>query len=471
MTFLAHNDISHDLSLGGLYCSNILICFAFDPILSVEVLEKLQKRKNKSMDSDTDELSELLLLAAEEGELGLVENVASNQNVASQIVNDAAKSSIDSSGKIAGEKPFRPIEDGMDSSDEEDLQNFFERKYNEYGRDINLMLKKNEEARKDAVIGREVANSLRSTSSQNTAAKSQSISTNKASTITTSRPIFSQPPPPKRLLEDINIYTDPIFGIRIVQPLISSAMMKERMVGRVAVDVRNLQKHLDQNDLSQDWCLAGVIVGKSTVQTSQKGAQYVIWKLSDLKGEIQTASLFLFKSAYKELWKTAQGMVIGVLNPSVFPRKDGKISEPALSIDNHLKVMILGKSKDYGTCKSRKKNGEMCMNIVNLNVCEYCVYHVKQEYGKLSARSELQSATSGRGLQSLRNKVLGKSEVFYGGKSFVAETGTKSKKIAAKDQKRLMSLSDVYRSTAQPAATGKLKENTNLSKSITINSI
>lgn len=305
-----------------------------------------------------------------------------------------------------------------------------------------------------------------SSSSQNANTKSQSIIARKPTPVTTSRPLSQLLPK----LEDVSIYTDPIFGIRIVQPLISSAMMKERMVGRIAVDVRNLTNHLEHTDLSQDWCLAGVIVGKSGVQTSQKGAQYVIWKLSDLKGEIKTASLFLFKTAYKELWKTAQGMVIGVLNPSVFPRKDGKISEPALSIDNHLKVMILGKSKDYGTCKSRKKNGEMCSVIVNLNVCEFCVYHVKQEYNKLSTRSELQSATSGRGLQSLRNKVLGKSEVFYGGKSFVAETATKSKKIAAKDQNRLMTLSEVYRSTALPAATGKYGTKSNASKANKIKS-
>lgn len=415
------------------------------------------------MDSDTDELAELLLLAAEEGELSLVENVTPNTSKkaasqAPQASQGAAKDTpAESSGKSTTEKPFRPIEDGMDSSDEEDLQNFFDRKYNEYGRDINSMLKKKEEARKDTVVGREVAKSLRSNSQQSVASTSQSIAV-RPSTIASSRPALSQPPPK---LADVSIYTDPIFGIRIVQPLISSAMMKERMVGRIAVDTRNLQNHLETNDLSQDWCLAGVIVGKSSVQTSQKGAQYVIWKLSDLKGDIQTASLFLFKGAYKELWKTPQGMVVAVLNPSVFPRKDGKSSEPALSVDNHLKVMILGKSKDYGTCKSRKKNGEMCTVVVNLNVCEYCVYHVKQEYSKLSTRSELQSATSGRGLQSLRNKVLGKSEVFYGGKSFMAEAATKSKKIPLKDQKRLMSLSEMHRSSPMGVATCELNDKPN----------
>ena len=110
--------------------------------------------------------------------------------------------------------------------------------------------------------------------------------------------------------------------------------------------------------------------------------------------------------------------------------------------------MILGRSKDYGVCKAKKKNGEPCTAIVNLSVCEFCVYHVKQEYGKMSGRSELQSSTSGRGLSALRNKVLGKSEVFYGGKSFMAEPAKPSQKLKAKDQQRLMSLSGTMKSPA-----------------------
>lgn len=195
-----------------------------------------------------------------------------------------------------------------------------------------------------------------------------------------------------------------------------------------------------------------MIVNKGTAQTSNAGSQYVIWRLSDLKGDMKTVSLFLFKSAFKELWKTAVGMIIAVLNPSVFSRKDNN-GESSLSIDSAQRVMILGRSKDYGICKSKKKNGEPCTAVVNLGVCEFCVYHVKQEYGKMSGRSELQSATSGRGLQALRNKVLGKNEVFYGGKSFMAEAAKPSQKLKAKDQQRLNSLSDTFKSSPLGAAT------------------
>lgn len=389
------------------------------------------------MDSDSDELAELLRTAADEGELNFIENVAPNSNSNSTQSTQVSKNE-ESKLIVPNEKDvqIKLAEDANDSSDEEDLQNFFERKYHEYGHDINQMLKRKDAERKDTIIGNEVGKNLRGSNYT----KPQSFTSTPAAAVNRPQPVAQPPAKPE------NVYTDPVFGIRIVQPLISSTMLRERMVGRTPVEIRYLQNHLMNSDLSKDWCLSGVIVSKGPVQTSNAGSQYVIWKLSDLKGEIKMTSLFLFKSAFKELWKTAQGMVIAVLNPSVFSRKDSN-GESSLSIDSAKRVMILGKSKDFGTCKSKKKNGDPCSSVVNLNVCEYCIYHVKQEYGKFSARSELQSATSGRGLQSLRNKVLGKSEVFYAGKSYMAEPSKPNKKVTEKDRSRLMSLSETFLSS------------------------
>lgn len=387
-------------------------------------------------DSDSDELMGLLQAAADEGEITLNENIAPNSGAAVEpkVATKNEESSTQASVDKEQSKPVKLTEEAFDSSDEEDLQNFFERKYNEYGRDINIMLKRNDTERVDSIVKNEVNKNLR-----------QSNYTRPEMTVQKPSPI----PKPAEKFE--NIYTDPIFGLKLVQPLVSSTVLRERMVGRRPVEIRFLSHYLQTADLSQEWCISGVIVNKGPVQTSNAGAQYVIWRLSDLKGEIKTVSLFLFKSAYKELWKTAQGMIIAVLNPSVFSRKDSN-GESSLSIDSAQRVMILGRSKDYGICKSKKKNGEPCTAVVNVSTCEFCVYHVKQEYGKMSGRSELQSATSGRGLQSLRNKVLGKSEVFYGGKSFVADTSKPSKKLAAKDQQRLMSLSQSFQSSPMAAA-------------------
>lgn len=405
------------------------------------------------MDTENDDLDQLLLLATSDEAIAstILNNDDSRTNMENRPSNSLPQTVAAKNESSVCQQSVKLNGDGMDSSDEEDLQNFLEQKYHEYGRGINSMIKQKNNEQHDSFIDREITNDIRWKSSM---PKVEPAIHSKLPPVRPSSLSSSSAYKPKPI-ENINVYTDPIFGLRIVQPLVSSAMLNERMVGRTPVDIRNLEYHITASDLKQDWCMGGVVISKSAVQTSQKGSQYIIWKISDLKADIKTVSLFLFKNAYKELWKTSQGTAVAILNPSVFPRKDGKSGEISLSIDSAQKVMILGRSKDLGTCKSRKKNGEPCTAVVNVNTCEFCVYHVKHEYGKMSGRSELQSATSGRGLQSLRNKVLGKSEVFYGGQSFMAEPAKKNPKLAAKDQHRLMTLSEQFQSTPLAAAIGK----------------
>lgn len=123
-----------------------------------------------------------------------------------------------------------------------------------------------------------------------------------------------------------DVYTDPFFGLRIVKPLISSAALKERMLGKEAVPFLRIKKHVERKTFDQDWVIAGAIVHKYS-KTSQKGNQFSIWTISDLHNDLKTVSLFLFGGAHKDLWKTVQGTVIGVLNPSVLDKKDSSKDE------------------------------------------------------------------------------------------------------------------------------------------------
>lgn len=188
----------------------------------------------------------------------------------------------------------------LDSSDDEDMKNFLEQKYNEYGRDIQSKLKKQNEEKIDRIVTREVDTNIRKSAPQITPPEISFPKYNPKPITAASKP------------NNVGVYTDPVFGIRIIHPLISSTQLNERMVGRIAVPMSSLRKHLDHGDLSKDWAVAGAIVKKSAVLTSKKGAQYVIWTLSDLRGEIKTISLFLFKNAYKQLWKTAEGKLLCV---------------------------------------------------------------------------------------------------------------------------------------------------------------
>lgn len=362
------------------------------------------------------------------------------------------------------EKQVASTTDDLDSSDDEEMKNFLERKYNEYGCDINKKLKQQNQAAKESKADYEVDKFLREEKNDGNSGSTKSLSMHiknphnpikRQSFITES---FKKLPETKTILKEREIpagksitnpglsnsliYTDPVFGLRIINPLVSSTLLKERMNGRKSVAFSAVAFHTQRGDLSKDWVIAGVLVNKSPVQMSKKGQPYSIWRLSDLKGEIKTLSLFLFKGAHKELWKTAQGMCLAVLNPTIFEKRADSKDVACLSIDTAQKVMVLGQSKDLGNCKSIKRNGEVCNAIVNLSECDSCLFHIKQEFGKMSKRSELQSPNAGRGLNELRNKVLGKSEVFYGGQSFSAVPARKSAKLTLKDNSRISSLSE-----------------------------
>lgn len=241
-----------------------------------------------------------------------------------------------------------------------------------------------------------------------------------------------------------DVYADPIFGFRMIKPLVSSAELTMKMQGRTAVTVSQVKAHsVNQaaSNSTDDWVIAGVLMYK-VMKTSVKGNQYCVWKITDLSLEMKTASIFLFGNACKDLWKTSSGVVIGVLNPSVL-ESSTDIDQATLSVDNSQKVMILGTSRDLGKCKSVKKNGDPCTSPVNLNRCEYCVYHVKQEYGKFSRRSDIQSAAVGGdafgapGAAALKKRSAQQSSKYPGAQPFVSVPAKRNEKLIAKDRERM----------------------------------
>ncbi|CAO1301769.1 unnamed protein product [Diamesa serratosioi] len=340
---------------------------------------------------------------------------------------------VDNDVEVPKSKNKSTVHSGdTDSSEDDDERDFMNCKYNDYGRNINAKIKQAEEIKK--------IDSIHVPGSSTTSFSSKII----GEPYVAPRQILQKPSTPSRASvkpTQESVFCDPIFGLRIVQPLISSAVLKDRMEGRIAVTVSRLRLHTEHTDTKLDWVVAGVLIEKSAIKTTQKGDAFSIWTISDLRGEIKKFTLFLFRSAHTDLWKSNTGTVIGILNAKVLERKDEKV-EAVLSIDNAKAVMMLGQSKDLGKCRSKKKNGDPCTAIINKSDCDVCVFHMKQEYSQVSKRSEFNVTGLGRGLNDLRNKVLGKSEVFYAGQSFSSIPAKKSAKHVKKDKDRLQTLSD-----------------------------
>ncbi|XP_048358208.1 protein MCM10 homolog isoform X2 [Sphaerodactylus townsendi] len=229
-------------------------------------------------------------------------------------------------------------------------------------------------------------------------------------------------------------------GLRIRKRRVSSAEMEKKMAGRRFIRLSQLQDKLSSGNLEEmDWVTFGVIIKKVTPQSSSNGKTFSIWRLNDLCEFNRCVSLFLFGDVHKDHWKTDQGMVIGLLNANPMKSKEGS-NEVCLSVDHPQKILLLGEAMDLGTCKARKKNGEPCTQMVNLNSCEYCQYHVQSQYRRLSSkRADLQSTFSvTRAPKRTAKKALGLKErlcqdgFYYGGVSSAAYAATAAAAAAPK---------------------------------------
>ncbi|XP_008296168.1 protein MCM10 homolog [Stegastes partitus] len=216
-------------------------------------------------------------------------------------------------------------------------------------------------------------------------------------------------------------------GLRLRKPRVSSSDMDRKMADRRLIRLSQVPERLTREKLEDsDWVTFAVLVNKATPQSSSSGKTFSIWKLNDLHNLDVFVSLLLFGEVHKEHWKTEPGTVIGLLNPNPMKQKDG-YDGVSLTVDHPQKVLLMGEAQDYGTCKAMKKNGDPCSQIVNMYECQYCQYHVKAQYKKMSShRAELQSSFSGKAPNKVKAKGGGLRErlcqdgFYYGGVSSAA---------------------------------------------------
>ncbi|XP_069013055.1 protein MCM10 homolog isoform X1 [Embiotoca jacksoni] len=194
-------------------------------------------------------------------------------------------------------------------------------------------------------------------------------------------------------------------GLRLRKPRVSSTDMDRKMADRRLIRLSQLPERLAREKLEDsDWVTFAVLVNKATQQSNSSGKTFSIWKLNDLHNLEVFVSLLLFGDVHKEHWKTEPGTVIGLLNPNPMKQRDG-YDGVSLTVDHPQKVMLMGDAQDYDTCKAAKRNGEPCSQIVNMYECQYCQYHVKAQYKKMSSkRAELQSSFSGKAPNRLKAK-------------------------------------------------------------------
>ncbi|XP_061770579.1 protein MCM10 homolog isoform X3 [Nerophis ophidion] len=218
-------------------------------------------------------------------------------------------------------------------------------------------------------------------------------------------PASAGPPKLDSLSKDVAV--EKYSGLRLRKPRVSSAEMDRKMSERRLIRLSQVPERLLREKLEDsDWVTFAVVVSKATPQSSSSGKTFSIWKLNDLHNLDVFVSLLLFGDVHKEHWKTETGTVIGLLNPNTMKQKDG-YDGVSLTVDHPQKVLLMGEAQDYGTCTAMKKNGDPCSQLVNLSECQFCQYHVKAQYKKMSSkRAELQSSFSGKAPNKLKGASL-----------------------------------------------------------------
>ena len=199
-------------------------------------------------------------------------------------------------------------------------------------------------------------------------------------------------------------------GIRIINPTSSAQEINRYLIGKRVIKLLDIPRHVDRvkKEIEGDWITGGVVIERKNYQAKSSGKPYTILKLSDLRNLDKHISLFLFAESHASHWKIDAGSVIGLLNPLLMSSggnssKSGKYAKKnnqdevcSLKLDHPLKLLLLGRSKDYGRCKSIKKNGEICCSLINTSVSPVCVFHVNLDYKKMvSSRPELKATYSG----------------------------------------------------------------------------
>ncbi|RWS01042.1 MCM10-like protein [Dinothrombium tinctorium] len=186
---------------------------------------------------------------------------------------------------------------------------------------------------------------------------------------------------------------DAFLGIKVLNPRISFAEMKQLSYGRKLVKVSQM-KHFVKGSkctISGDWAVVGVVVQKAPQKLSKAGKMFSVFKLCDLSVTETTLNLYLFGNVNAVHWKMNVGSVIGLLNPEILEKRE-KRENVSLTIDDPLKLLYIGTSQELDFCKAQKKNGDICGSIINKSNGKHCLFHLKADYAKMCAQRQWESA-------------------------------------------------------------------------------
>ncbi|CAE6536636.1 unnamed protein product [Rhizoctonia solani] len=120
--------------------------------------------------------------------------------------------------------------------------------------------------------------------------------------------------------------------------------------------------------------------------------------------------------AFEACAKLREGAVLAILNPRIlkpFQRNSGnphpRDNALAITPENAESIAVLGYSRDLGSCRATKRDGNPCGSWCDKRISEVCEYHIQDAIkSKRAARPEFSAGTADFSSSSLRGGKGGK---------------------------------------------------------------
>ena len=193
---------------------------------------------------------------------------------------------------------------------------------------------------------------------------------------------------------------EPYSGLYLSKRLISHDTLTRTFQGRELYSLPRLLKevtspHYDPPSCESDYVVLGILASKSSprnqkpsvVSISTSGTaedkarpKFMVLRLTDFKWSID---VFLFDTGFEHFWKLVPGTVVGLLNPGIMPPRNkdkGDFSLKLTSSDDT--VLEIGKSRDLGFCKAKKKDGKECGDWIDKRKTTICEFHIALQVEK-----------------------------------------------------------------------------------------
>ncbi|KAM6490657.1 hypothetical protein JOM56_014000 [Amanita muscaria] len=127
------------------------------------------------------------------------------------------------------------------------------------------------------------------------------------------------------------------------------------------------------------------------------------------------------KGAFESMHRLRHGDVVALLNPRVLKpfQRNSTSALPAsanmlaVSPESAGAVLLVGRSRDFGRCNSRKKDGQQCGSWCDTRVSEVCEWHMQRAVeSRRAGRAEFSAGTTGMSSSAAVRKGRKRAEEF-----------------------------------------------------------